>query len=59
MTDLKLARLVEDFPLVIEAREAAFALADDDPKLSAPRNTLLRGEVSRRFGDALDWLFHG
>src|SRR5207249_36048 len=28
MADLKLARLVEDFPVVVEAREAAFALVD-------------------------------
>jgi ATP-dependent DNA helicase RecG len=59
LTDLKVARLVEDFPLVVEAREAAFALVDADPKLTRPDNALVRGEVARRFGDELHWLFKG
>jgi ATP-dependent DNA helicase RecG len=59
VTDLKVARLVEDFPVVVEAREAAFALVGTDPKLTHPEHGLLRAEVGRRFGDALDWLFHG
>ena len=65
---LKVARLVEDFPVVVEAREAAFALVASDPKLTRPEHALLRGEVARRFrsgeeerneNDPLDWLFHG
>ena len=59
MTDLKVARLVEDFPIVVESREAAFELVASDPKLSRPEHGLLRSEVARRFGDELDWLFHG
>jgi ATP-dependent DNA helicase RecG len=59
LTDLKVARLVEDFPVVVEAREAAFALVASDPKLTHAEHSLLRDEVGRRFGDALDWLFHG
>jgi ATP-dependent DNA helicase RecG len=59
LTDLKVARLVEDFPVVVEAREAAFALVGADPKLTHPEHALLRDEVGRRFGDALEWLFHG
>ena len=59
LTDLKVARIVEDFPVVVEAREAAFALVDGDPKLLRPEHGLLRSEVARRFGDALDWLFKG
>ncbi len=59
ITDLKVARLVEDFPVVVEAREVAFDLVDADPKLSRPEHVLLRGEVARRFGDQLEWLFHG
>jgi hypothetical protein len=53
------ARLVEDFPVVVEAREVAFALVDSDPKLTRPEHSLLRAEVGRRFGESLDWLFHG
>ncbi|MEX2539935.1 MAG: ATP-dependent DNA helicase RecG [Actinomycetota bacterium] len=59
ITDLKVARLIEDFPVVVEAREAAFALVEDDPKLARPEHIFLRAEVGRRFGDSLDWLFHG
>jgi ATP-dependent DNA helicase RecG len=59
LTDLKVARLVEDFPIVVEAREAAFPLVAADPKLASAENALLRDEVARRFGDSLDWLFHG
>jgi ATP-dependent DNA helicase RecG len=49
-TDLKVARLVEDFPIVVEAREAAFALVDSDPKLIRPEHGFLRSEIGRRFG---------
>jgi hypothetical protein len=45
--------------VVVEAREVAFGLVDDDPKLTRPEHTLLRSEVARRFGDDLDWLFRG
>jgi ATP-dependent DNA helicase RecG len=58
-TDLKVARLVEDFPIVVEAREAAFALVDSDPKLIRPEHGFLRSEIGRRFGDELHWLFKG
>jgi ATP-dependent DNA helicase RecG len=59
MPDLRIARLVEDFPIVVEAREAAFALVAADPHLRSPENAGLRGEVTRRFEDVLDWLRHG
>ncbi len=59
LTDLRVARLVEDFPVVVEAREAAFALVASDPKLTRPEHCLVRAEVGRRFGESLDWLFHG
>jgi ATP-dependent DNA helicase RecG len=59
VTDLRVARLVEDFPVIVEAREAAFALVDADPKLVRPENAMVRDEVRRRFGDDLHWLFKG
>jgi ATP-dependent DNA helicase RecG len=59
ITDLKVAQLTRDLPIVLEAREAAFELVDHDPKLMRPEHVLLRGEVARRFGDQLEWLFHG
>ena len=59
VTDLKVTRLLEDFPIIVEAREAAFALVDSDPKLTQPQHAAVRGEVGRRFGDELHWLFQG
>jgi ATP-dependent DNA helicase RecG len=59
LTDLKVARIVEDFPIVVEAREVAFQLVASDPKLVRPEHGLLRAEVARRFEDSLDWLFKG
>lgn len=59
ITDLKVARIVEDFPIVVEAREAAFEAVAADPKLVRPEHDPLRAEVARRFGDDLDWLFKG
>ncbi|HVL80806.1 MAG TPA: ATP-dependent DNA helicase RecG [Actinomycetota bacterium] len=59
MVDLKVARLVEDFPVVVEAREAAFALVDTDPRLQAADHRRLRDEVAARFAGEIDWLFKG
>ena len=57
LTDLKVARLVEDFPVVVEAREAAFALVDDRPEARPARARPAADEVGRRFGDSLDGSF--
>lgn len=59
MVDLKVARLVEDFPVVVEARKAAFALVDSDPKLKSPELQLLRAEVQSKFEASVHWLFKG
>ncbi len=59
MPDLKVTRLLQDVKVLEEARKTAFALVDADPKLTAPQHSMLREDVVRRFGDALDWLFRG
>ena len=59
LPDLKLARLSRNFDLIRKAREEAFRLVDADPALRRPEDTLLRGEVNRRFAGTLEWLFHG
>jgi ATP-dependent DNA helicase RecG len=59
LPDLKLARLSRNFDLIRKAREEAFKLVDADPALRRPEDTLLRGEVNRRFAGTLEWLFHG
>lgn len=57
-TDLKVARLTRDLPLLEKAREDALALVRRDPGLEADENLLLRTEVERRFKDSLEWIFH-
>ncbi|MFI5054269.1 MAG: ATP-dependent DNA helicase RecG, partial [Acidimicrobiia bacterium] len=54
-TDLKLGRLPQDEPIVIEARAVAESLLDDDPDLE--RNRQLREEVRDLLGDTVDFLF--
>jgi ATP-dependent DNA helicase RecG len=58
-TDLRFASLIRDIDALTEARKEAFALVDQDALLKEPRNTSLRAEVGRRFGEKLDWLFVG
>jgi ATP-dependent DNA helicase RecG len=55
MPDLKLARLAEDLELVKRSRARAFALLDDDPRLS--RHPALMKELRNRFQGSIHWLF--
>jgi len=55
--DLRFANLARDFALLVEARDAAFGLVEDDTTLSTASNSELLAEVRRRFADRLDWLF--
>jgi len=57
-TDLKVARLTRDLPLLERAREDATELVRADPGLEGEENLLLRMEVERRFEDSLEWIFH-
>jgi ATP-dependent DNA helicase RecG len=57
-TDLKVARLTRDLPLLERAREDAMELVRSDPGLEGEDNLLLRMEVERRFKDSLEWIFH-
>jgi ATP-dependent DNA helicase RecG len=60
LSDLKLARLVEDFDWVKRARADAFALVEADPELTDPANRRLRQEVLARLGDGrAEWLARG
>ena len=59
-SDLRFASpLVRNVELLADARREAFALVEEDPRLSNPEHRLLRAEVRRRFGERLDWLFAG
>jgi ATP-dependent DNA helicase RecG len=60
LSDLKLARLVEDFAWVQKARADAFALVEADPELSDPSHLPLKLEVIARLGDGrAEWLARG
>jgi ATP-dependent DNA helicase RecG len=60
LSDLKLARLVEDFDWVRRARADAFALVESDPELADPGHRRLRQEVLARLGDGrAEWLARG
>ncbi|HET7518737.1 MAG TPA: ATP-dependent DNA helicase RecG, partial [Actinomycetes bacterium] len=60
LSDLKLARLVEDFDWVRRARADAFALVEADPELAGPDHRRLRQEVLARLGDGrAEWLARG
>jgi len=56
MPDLQLASLAEDVDLVRRARERAFAVIDDDPTLAG--HPKLLEELTVRFADSIEWLFH-
>ena len=60
LSDLKLARLIDDFDWVRRARADAFALVGDDPELADPGHRRLRQEVLARLGDGrAEWLARG
>jgi ATP-dependent DNA helicase RecG len=56
MADLRLADVLRDFDLLVEARHDAFELVDRDPELA--EHPELAQEVRAMLGDAVEWLFH-
>ena len=55
--DLKLADILRDTDLLVEARREAFALVDADPHLR--RHPDLAEEVRAMLGEDVEWLFRG
>lgn len=53
--DLRLADILTDFELLVEARRDAFGLVDSDPDLSA--HPELADEVRAMLGESVEWLF--
>ncbi len=53
--DLKMADILRDAPLLIEARREAFALVEKDPGLE--RHSAMAAEVRALLGADVDWLF--
>src|ERR671917_450589 len=57
MPDLKVAKLLRDIDILVEARRAAFELVATDSTLKKPEHRPLRREVGELLGADIEWLF--
>jgi ATP-dependent DNA helicase RecG len=57
MPDLKVAKLLRDVEVLVEARREAFALVAHDPTLKRHDHRPLRREIRELLGADLEWLF--
>jgi ATP-dependent DNA helicase RecG len=57
LPDLRIASVIKDLTVLLEARDDAFALVKADRGLAAHPELL--NEVKSRFGDKFDWLMSG
>jgi ATP-dependent DNA helicase RecG len=57
MPDLKVAKLLRDVDVLVEARREAFALVANDPTLKRPDHRPLRREIRELLGADVEWLF--
>jgi ATP-dependent DNA helicase RecG len=55
--DLKVAKLLRDVDVLVEARREAFALVAGDPTLKRPDHRPLRREIRELLGADVEWLF--
>ena len=57
MPDLKMAKLLRDIEVLVEARKEAFELVAKDPTLKDPVHRPLRREIRELLGANVEWLF--
>ncbi len=57
LPDLHIASVIKDLPVLLEARDDAFAIVKTDPGLD--KHPALLAEVKNRYGDRFDWLMSG
>ena len=57
MPDLKVAKLLRDVEILVEARREAFSLVSKDPALGNPAHRPLRREIRELLGRDVEWLF--
>ena len=57
MPDLRVAKLLRDIDILVEARREAFALVAKDPTLKKPDHRPLRREIQDLLGADVEWLF--
>jgi len=53
LPDLKIANIVDDFDLLVRARQDAFAIVQADPNLARPEHQALRQALLAKFGQSL------
>ena len=56
LADLKIADILRDEELLHQARKAAFALVETDPRLTKPVHRPLRAALSRQYADVAAWI---
>jgi len=56
MPPLKLAHLIRDRELIVQARKAAFALAEEDPHLREEDHALIRKKLMSEYRDSFEFL---
>lgn len=54
LPDFRVAHILRDTPILIEARKEAFQLVHGDPDLSEPLHSSLRGELKKRWQGRLE-----
>lgn len=59
LTDLRIAELTRDFPVLLKARKDAFDFVEKNSDLSSPDTYFIFIELKRRFEKDLDWLSYG
>src|ERR671916_1210118 len=57
MPDLKVAKLLRDIDVLVEARREAFELVAEDPTLKRVEHRPLRREIRELLGSNVEWLF--
>jgi ATP-dependent DNA helicase RecG len=57
MPDLKVAKLLRDIDVLVEARREAFSLVSEDPTLKSGAHRPLRREIRELLGADVEWLF--
>lgn len=59
LPELKIADLIDDADILMQARRDAFEIIRNDPDLSAPEHQQLRLEMIKTYGDRIDLIQQG
>jgi ATP-dependent DNA helicase RecG len=56
MPELHIANILEDGPIISDARREAFSLVESDPHLRSPENQSIRKYFSEKLKDSLAFI---